>query len=112
MIQPAIDFELESQRVVEDVFPEPGSVYPIGLYLAEEGVAKEVRRLGRGRLPWPAVDSEKAVPWVETKLGIRLADSQRAAVSTALQSKFSIITGGPGVGNLSFTAFYTRNPFR
>lgn len=98
VIQPAIDFELESQRVVEDVFPEPGSVYPIGLYLAEEGVAKEVRRLGRGRLPWPAVDSEKAVPWVETKLGIRLADSQRAAVSTALQSKFSIITGGPGVG--------------
>lgn len=98
VIQPAIDFELESQRVVEDVFPEPGSVYPIGLYLAEEGVAKEVRRLGRGRLPWPAIDPEKAVPWVETKLGIRLADSQRAAVSTALQSKFSIITGGPGVG--------------
>lgn len=98
VIQPAIDFELESQRVVEDVFPEPGSVYPIGLYLAEEGVAKEVRRLGRGRLPWPAIDSEKAVPWVETKLGIRLVDSQRVAVSTALQSKFSIITGGPGVG--------------
>ena len=41
---------------------------------------------------------EKAIPWLEKKLNLTLAASQREAVATALKSKVMVITGGPGVG--------------
>ena len=43
-------------------------------------------------------DEEKAVPWVEKRSGLQLADSQRAAIRLALTAKALVITGGPGVG--------------
>ena len=51
-----------------------------------------------GKLPWPWIDEEKAVPWVEKRSGLQLADSQRAAIRSALTAKALVITGGPGVG--------------
>ena len=51
-----------------------------------------------GRLPWPWIDDEKAVPWVEKRSGLQLADSQKAAIRLALTAKALVITGGPGVG--------------
>jgi len=52
----------------------------------------------RGRLPWPWIDEAKAIPWVEKRNGLRLADSQNAAIRQALTAKALVITGGPGVG--------------
>ena len=49
-------------------------------------------------LPWPHIDPAKAIPWVEARAGIMLAESQRAALRLALLSKVLVITGGPGVG--------------
>ena len=51
-----------------------------------------------GDPPWPFVDSDAAIPWVERGLGLTLAPSQAEAVRTALRSKVMVITGGPGVG--------------
>ena len=51
-----------------------------------------------GRLPWAWIDEAKAVPWVEKRSGLQLADSQRAAIRLALMAKALVITGGPGVG--------------
>ena len=69
-----------------------------GLHIAERGVAERLRALVRGALPWPAIDVEKALPWVEKKTGKMLAASQRAALDAVLRSKAMVITGGPGVG--------------
>ena len=55
-------------------------------------------RLTNGTLPWPWIDSEKALPWVERHIGFALAESQVAAIRLALKSKVLVITGGPGVG--------------
>ena len=38
------------------------------------------------------------VPWVERRIGLELAATQRSAVRLALASKVLVITGGPGVG--------------
>jgi exodeoxyribonuclease V alpha subunit len=54
--------------------------------------------LNKGQLPWPRIDPEKAIPWIEQRTGLTLADSQKAAVGTALASKVLVVTGGPGVG--------------
>ena len=41
---------------------------------------------------------DKALPWVEKRSELQLADSQRAAIRLALMVKALVITGGPGVG--------------
>ena len=55
-------------------------------------------RLTNGTLPWPYIDPEKALPWIEQKTGMKLAETQVAAIRLALLSKTMVITGGPGVG--------------
>ena len=49
-------------------------------------------------LPWRVIDADKALPWIEQKTGLSLAESQIAAIRLALISKVLVITGGPGVG--------------
>jgi hypothetical protein len=70
----------------------------VGLYRAEQVIAERILRLANGKLPWPYIDSEKALPWIEQKTGLSLAESQVAAIRLALLSKVLVITGGPGVG--------------
>ena len=48
--------------------------------------------------PLPRIDVEKAIGWVEGKLGIQLAAGQQEAIRQACQQKMLVITGGPGVG--------------
>ena len=55
-------------------------------------------RLVNGEPPWLHIDPEKALPWIEQKIGMSLAESQIAAIRRALVSKVLVITGGPGVG--------------
>jgi hypothetical protein len=55
-------------------------------------------RLANGTLPWPWIDPDKALPWVEGRIGLDLAESQVAAIRLALMSKVLVMTGGPGVG--------------
>jgi exodeoxyribonuclease V alpha subunit len=49
-------------------------------------------------LPWPCIDPQKALPWIEARTGLTLASSQAEAIRLALLSKVLVITGGPGVG--------------
>jgi exodeoxyribonuclease V alpha subunit len=49
-------------------------------------------------LPWSRIDLDKALPWVEERIGLALAESQVAAIRLALMSKVLVMTGGPGVG--------------
>ena len=44
------------------------------------------------------IEADKAIPWVEKRTKLVLADSQREAIRGALASKVVVITGGPGVG--------------
>jgi exodeoxyribonuclease V alpha subunit len=48
--------------------------------------------------PWPSIDAGKAIPWVEKRTKLPLAESQTEAIRVALASKVMVITGGPGVG--------------
>jgi exodeoxyribonuclease V alpha subunit len=87
----------ESSVLVEPVAGRACVFLPY-LRHAEDAIAHAVRRVQVGPPPWPGVDAEKAIGWVERRLGVTLAPRQRAAVSKALSSKILIITGGPGVG--------------
>jgi exodeoxyribonuclease V alpha subunit len=69
------------------------------LYRAEVGLAQSVHRIASASPhPLPRIDVEKAIGWVEGKLGIKLALGQQEAIRQACQHKMLVITGGPGVG--------------
>jgi len=73
-------------------------VFMASLYFAEQSIAAQIRRLKTSTTTLPTFDADKAIPWVEEKLSIHLADSQKKAIRLALTSKLLVITGGPGVG--------------
>jgi hypothetical protein len=57
---------------------------------------------------WPWIDPEKALPWVEERIGLALAESQVAAIRLALMSKALVMTGGPGVGKTTIVKAILR----
>ena len=67
----------------------------------EDAIAERLRTLAAGRPPWPEVDVDRAVPWLEARAGLTLLASQREALRLALGSKVLVITDGPGVGKTS-----------
>ena len=77
---------------------ETPCVFLAGLHRAERTIAERLLRLANGTQPWPWIDPDKALPRVEGRIGIALAESQVAAIRLVLMSKVLVITGGPGVG--------------
>ncbi|RAU20784.1 ATP-dependent RecD-like DNA helicase [Paramagnetospirillum kuznetsovii] len=98
LLTDALALELKEANVTADTVGDRRCIFLPHLWHAEQAIASRLRALATGTAPWPSIDAEKAIPWVEAKLGVTLADSQRAAVGVALASKVMVITGGPGVG--------------
>jgi exodeoxyribonuclease V alpha subunit len=97
-IAQAVEIECQEERLVAaDIGGRP-CLFLTPLHRAEVGVAAHLLRLLQGTPPWGAIDPARAIPWVEQKTGRTLSPSQRKAVATALHSKVTVITGGPGVG--------------
>jgi exodeoxyribonuclease V alpha subunit len=98
LIQTALDLELTEGTVIADTVGDVPCVFLGGLHRAEKVIAERILCLSSGTLPWPHIDPEKALPWIEQRIGLSLAQSQIAAIRLALLSKVLVITGGPGVG--------------
>jgi exodeoxyribonuclease V alpha subunit len=98
LLAEALTLELAAGNVVADTVNDQMCAFLPHLRHAEGAVAAAIRHLQVGRPPWPAIDAQKAIDWVEARLGVTLAQGQRDAVVKALSSKILIVTGGPGVG--------------
>ncbi len=98
LVRTALDLELADGTVIADRLGETAGVFLAGLHRAERAIAERLLTLDKGKVPWPWIDPDKAIPWIERRTGLTLAASQKAAVGTALTSKLLVITGGPGVG--------------
>lgn len=101
-----MDVELASRAVEElregaYVVAEPAedylAVYLKRLHDAETGVASRLRALTQGR-PISRALVERAMSAGERASGVEFSAEQRHALRCALQSKVTIITGGPGTG--------------
>src|SRR6266498_598300 len=98
LIRTALDLELQEGTVMADRVGETACIFLAGLHQAERTIAGRLTRLANGPLPWPWIDPDKALPWVEKRIGLALAESQGAAIRLALITKVLVMTGGPGVG--------------
>ena len=109
----ALAAEIESGRVVaedgrrETLDPScvscltssmPRKVYLKSLYYSERDVARRVKAILSSPSPHAFASIANAIDWWQARAGFELAPKQRQALENSLRSKFSIITGGPGVG--------------
>ena len=98
LVRTARDLELADGAAVAAAVAGTPCLFLAGLYRAERVIAERLLRIAGERLPWPEIDPDKALPWVEQRTGLSLAESQADAVRLALTSKVMVVTGGPGVG--------------
>lgn len=108
IIESAIDSETREENLVQDEIDGKTCLFLAPLYRAEVGVANNLKRLLKGKALWSDIDSEKAIPWMEGKTGLKLSESQREAVKLALKNKALVITGGPGVGKTTIVKSIIR----
>ena len=98
LVETALSLELEGGAVVADDLEGRRCVFLAALYRAEREIAEKLKTLAAGKPHWPSIDVDRAIPWVEQRTKLALADSQKAALRAALVSNVTVITGGPGVG--------------
>lgn len=96
----ALAAELEAGRVIAESSDEvgPRRIYLKNLYWSERKTAEQVKRILGAPRSFPEIDVARAIKWWEQRAGFVLAGQQETALERCLSEKFSIITGGPGVG--------------
>jgi exodeoxyribonuclease V alpha subunit len=98
LVETALALELQDGTVIADRLEERRCIFLAALYRAEREIAEKLKALACGTPPWPSINADIAIPWVETRTKLALADSQKEALRAALVSNMLVITGGPGVG--------------
>ncbi len=102
----AIKILADSGRLVAEPFTLMGdteiAIYTPSLHKTEIGVAERLKALVASPVPLPESDGD----WLSALLdqnGTALSEQQRESVQTSLQSRFSVLTGGPGTGKTTTT---------
>jgi exodeoxyribonuclease V alpha subunit len=109
VVTAAVEQQRHEDALVREPWPAPAGIHMGGipdepwlylkpLFLAELNTARALRGLCQGEHPLPAINLDAALAWVEKKIGLTLAPTQREAVRQAATRKVLVITGGPGVG--------------
>jgi exodeoxyribonuclease V alpha subunit len=89
----------KSEEVVIEENQSNRLVFLKSLHVAETSIARRLKMiLSHPRGHPVSIDIEKAITWVEDKLGFSLAEEQKEAIRKAIEEKVLVITGGPGVG--------------
>ena len=73
IIEKAIDTEISEGNLTPDLIEGESCVFLSSLFRAEQGTAKHIQRLLKGDLPWPPIELNKAIPWVEAKTDLKLS---------------------------------------
>lgn len=109
LIRAAMAEELSrGEDVVADTVGGEACIFLRGLHGSERSIAEALLDRASGPPPWPAIDLDKARPWVEQKTGKTLSPSQAEAIHLLLGAKLAVMTGGPGVGKTSTLDSYLR----
>ena len=105
LIQEQIEVLKSEGSIIKSPLPPDNSnfLWIKPLYLAEVGIARELRRIKEAPCSIRLVDIPKAIDWAQEKHCIRFAKEQKEAIAHSLEEKIHIITGGPGTGKSTIT---------
>jgi exodeoxyribonuclease V alpha subunit len=98
LIELAIVEEIKLKSLVADTLNNIETIFLTSYYVYEKNIAKILLNLAKSPVLWNQTDTTEILPIVEEQLNIKLAKSQKLAISKALESKLMVITGGPGTG--------------
>jgi len=99
IVEEAVRAAVADKAILREAVEGEPWLYLPALHRAEVGLSRSVHRLLEANThPMPAIEVDKAITWVEGKLGIQLAAGQQEAIRQACRQKMLVITGGPGVG--------------
>lgn len=95
----ALESEISDSRVSSIMLEDSSRrIYLNSLLRAERRTAACVKKILATPRRIAMFDAERAAKWWQERNSIVLSQSQIAALKSSLEEKFSIITGGPGVG--------------
>jgi len=103
ILRDAITAEAAEGHLIRESIEGTACLYPAAIHHCEDQVAGLLAAIARGPAPWQKIEADKAIPWVEKQVSLELADLQKDAVKTAVTSKVTVITGGPGTGKSTLT---------
>ena len=107
LLSEALALEINERAVLADSIDGQACVWLPHLRHAEDAIALAVRRLGIGEPPWPRIDADKAIDWVETRLGVTLAP---AAARRGRQGAVCQDTGRHRGARRRQDHYYSRHP--
>jgi exodeoxyribonuclease V alpha subunit len=100
--QPKVETALaelaKQKRIVIEPQEDEQGIYLTPLHVAEVNVAKRLETLINAPRQVFPIEIEKAIQWVQSSMGIALAEMQQEAIRKTVTSKVLVITGGPGTG--------------
>lgn len=112
LIETSLETLTNSQRIEKFPLVFKGEIKPFlwfkPFFNAEVGIAREIDRIKHAPCGLRMVDLDKALNWVQEKIGLELAPAQQEAVKSSLVLKLQIITGGPGTGKSTITKAILR----
>jgi len=76
IVKAAIEEEIKIGSLTRDSLGGIETIFLTSYYLYEKHIANGLHSLSNNTIPWEQIDSAKAIPWVENKLSIQLADTQ------------------------------------
>lgn len=94
--QPLIEEALQDLIKTERVVLEDEAVYLKSFYVAENNLATKISRIIEVPLKYKINDD--IINSVEKSISVKYSAEQKLAIKTAISSKLSVITGGPGTG--------------
>jgi exodeoxyribonuclease V alpha subunit len=96
---------LDKRVVIEDVHQDSEewrennrAVYLARYHFSETSIANKIKTLLSAPKIIRTIDADKAIAWVQKQIAITLAEKQKEAITSAIENKVMVITGGPGTG--------------
>ena len=100
LIDPTIDRMTEEKIIISD---EGNAIYLPAFYFSEVGVAKRIKEILKTESSYKSTNADNIIESIQVEEKIQYDEIQIAAIKSATNSKFMVLTGGPGTGKTTTT---------
>jgi exodeoxyribonuclease V alpha subunit len=109
LIGTSIQRMIAEKSLISDISDQDDAIYLPPFYFSEEGIAERIKKIiATNQTFKPTIDIKKFIDEIQRDCGIVYDKVQLDAIKTAVESKFMILTGGPGTGKTTTTLAIIR----